>query len=211
MWNRDKDTFHPGRWFNGKIYPERSDLSPEGRRMIYFAMAGVAWAVPETGGTWTAISLLPALNAVALWAQGDTRSGGGMFTSNASYWIDLDANTRLIRDESGLRREAYRPFRSRLERDGWTVRGTDLTTPILEKPLAKGWLLRRLGWHGRYELAKPGECLLRCPSWTWAEWDRDRLVWAEAGALRTASLKSRELGPASTLADFNEAAPHSGL
>lgn len=26
--------------------------------MIYFAMGGVAWAIPATGGTWTAISEL---------------------------------------------------------------------------------------------------------------------------------------------------------
>src|ERR1051325_10992038 len=61
MWDRRTDKFRPGPWFKGKIYADRSDISPDGRHLIYFAMAGVSWAVPETGGTWTAISVLPSL------------------------------------------------------------------------------------------------------------------------------------------------------
>jgi len=38
--------------------------------MIYFAMGGVAWAIPKTGGTWTAISRVPSLTALALLATG---------------------------------------------------------------------------------------------------------------------------------------------
>ena len=74
--------------------------------MIYFAMGGVAWAIPATGGTWTAISRVPSLRAIALWGQGDTWGGGGMFTSNTSYWLNLDINTFLIRDDSNLRRDS---------------------------------------------------------------------------------------------------------
>src|SRR3954469_15282966 len=67
MWDRRTDKFRPGQSFQGRIYADRSDISPDGRHMIYFAMAGVAWAVPQTGGTWTAISVLPSLRADALW------------------------------------------------------------------------------------------------------------------------------------------------
>src|ERR1700681_4054036 len=55
IWNRTNDKFKLGPWFKGRIFVDRSDLSPDGRHMIYFAMGGVAWAIPATGGTWTAI------------------------------------------------------------------------------------------------------------------------------------------------------------
>lgn len=119
LWNREKDKFKPSSWFKGKIYAELSDLSPDGRYMIYFAMGGVAWAIPETGGTWTAISQVPSLKAIALWGQGDTRGGGGVFTSNRSYWLKSDANTYLIRDTTELRRDSKRPATSHEEHHGW--------------------------------------------------------------------------------------------
>ncbi|MCU1235196.1 MAG: hypothetical protein JWP63_3163, partial [Candidatus Solibacter sp.] len=109
----------------GRIYSDRSDLSPDGRHMIYFAMGGVAWAIPATG-TWTAISRLPSLKASMLWAQGDTRSGGGSFTSSQSYWLELDANTTRLRDEAGMRREEYRPAQSCARTD--TPPGTNCGT-----------------------------------------------------------------------------------
>ena len=136
IWDRENDKFKPGAWFHGRIYPERSDISPDGRHMIYFAMGGVAWAIPATGGTWTAISTLPSLKATALWGQGDTWSGGGMFTSNRSFWLDADANTSLIRDDSGLRRETY---------------GPDL--PYKVAPGAR-WVDRKNQWHQQLHLRK---------------------------------------------------------
>ena len=36
-WNRSNDTFTLGQWFRGRIYPLRSDLSPKGEYLIYFA------------------------------------------------------------------------------------------------------------------------------------------------------------------------------
>ena len=126
--NRANDKFKPGPLFKGRIFADRSGLSPDGRHMIYFAMGGVVWVIPETRGTWTAISRLPLLKATALWRQGGTRAGGGMFTSNNSFWLDADENTFLIRDNSGLRREASRPRKSRIELHGW----------VLKKEIANG-------------------------------------------------------------------------
>jgi hypothetical protein len=112
IWNRVSDKFKPGQWFKGRIFGDCSDISPDGRHMIYFAMGGVAWAIPATGGTWTAISKLPSLKAEALWGQGDTWGGGGMFTSNKSFWLEATAETFLIRDNSGLRRETHGAHRA---------------------------------------------------------------------------------------------------
>src|SRR5580704_7222016 len=54
-WDRATDKFTPLQWFRGRIFADRSDLSPDGQHMIYFAMGGVAWAIPKTRGSWTAI------------------------------------------------------------------------------------------------------------------------------------------------------------
>lgn len=40
LWDRRKDTFQLGQWLNGRIYERRSDLSPDGKHFIYFAMNG---------------------------------------------------------------------------------------------------------------------------------------------------------------------------
>lgn len=203
LWDRKRDKFKSGQWFKGRIYAAESDLSPDGHHMIYFAMGGVKWAIPETGGTWTAISQVPSLKALTLWGQGGTtRGGGGQFTSNKSYWLNLTFDSFRIRDGSGLRRVEYRPALSRRERAGWVQKQTPAGY-MHEKALPKGWTLRETERH-RYELEQPeDEIKLSFPTWEWAEWDRSRLVWAEDGLLRAAKLGAHKLGTIRTLYDFN--------
>src|SRR5690242_7373271 len=57
LWDRKRDTFKLGQWMRGRIYERRSDLSPNGKLLIYFAMNG-HWE-SETKGAWTAISRVP--------------------------------------------------------------------------------------------------------------------------------------------------------
>jgi hypothetical protein len=210
MWDRLRDQFEPGSWFKGRIFADRSDISPDGRHFIYFAMGGVAWAIPATGGTWTAISRLPSLKADALWGQGNTWGGGGIFLSNTSFWLHSGDCTFLIRDESGLRRMTYGPhlaWHERLERAGWVRKGGSAQFPIREKTLHEGWILRKTPHERGYELELPGECRMTFPAWEWADWDRDRLAWAENGFLRAARLGSSKLGTIRTLYDFNGMLP----
>jgi hypothetical protein len=207
MWNRERDRFQEGPTFKGRIFVDRSDISPDGRLLIYFAMGGVAWAIPATGGTWTAISRLPSLTAMTLWGQGNTWSGGGMFTSNASYWLDADDVTFLIHDNRELRRESRRPAASRIEKAGWIKRPSTDYPHVFEKALPKGWLLRKIQRSFRthlYQLEHVDRgCRLDFPQWEWADWDRKRLVWVEEGCLRTAAVGTRGLGTIRTLRDFN--------
>ena len=72
LWKTDTDTFESGQWFKGRIYERRCDLSPSGRRLIYFA---AKYRKPLY--TWTAVSRPPFLTAVALWPKGDAWGGGG--------------------------------------------------------------------------------------------------------------------------------------
>jgi hypothetical protein len=205
-WDRGNDTFEAGSVFKGRLYPDRSDISPDGRLLIYFAMGGLEWAVEETNGCWTAISRLPHLTAMALWGQEGTWGGGGMFTSNGSYWLNTDAHTFTMRDNTRsnngeLKRDFRKPPLSRLERGGWKV-----TKDRREKELPEGWRLR-------VQNSRRGDCyslentvreeLLSFPHWDWADWDRTRLVWAEGSCLHAVQLTSLGLSDARMLHDFN--------
>ncbi len=208
LWDRERDKFKPGQLFKGRIFVDRSDLSPDGRHMIYFAMGGANWAIPETGGTWTAISAVPSLKAITLWGQGgETWGGGGLFTSNSSYWLDLNLRTFLIRDESKLTRFSTRPAEYDVRRAGW-VRKETARGGIYEKFLPNGWVLRRIDQYPkahRYEIELlEDRTKLEFRTWEWADWDRSRLVWAEQGWLRAAKLGVHKLGRIRTLYDFNE-------
>ena len=68
----------------GRIYERRSDLPPDGKHFIYFAMNG-RWD-SETKGAWTAISRVPYLKATDLFAKGDCWHGGGLFLSGREFW-----------------------------------------------------------------------------------------------------------------------------
>jgi hypothetical protein len=153
---------------------------------------------------------VPSLTAIALWGQGDTWSGGGMFTSNRSYWLDADDVTFPIRDESGLRRESQFPRVMWTER-GWVSKKHGLEIVMLEKQLANGWILQRTA-PGRkkpsYALEQPEDQLtLHFPKWEWANWDRKRLVWVEEGCIRAARLGAHKVGTIRTLYDFNGMKP----
>jgi hypothetical protein len=166
-------------------------------------MGGVSWAIPATKGTWTAISPLPGLSAVALWGQGDTWAGGGLFTSNNSYWLHSGSKTFPLRDNGELKRDFARPALSRWERDGWKP----LPGDIYERELPHGW---RLTWQmpksfrGGYQLRHDANALsFSCSTWDWAEWDRTRLVWSEAGRLFCAQVNSGGISEPLLLRDFN--------
>jgi hypothetical protein len=38
QWDRRDDDFQVGQWLRGRIYERRSDLYPDGKHLIYFAM-----------------------------------------------------------------------------------------------------------------------------------------------------------------------------
>lgn len=75
-WQTDTDQFEPGQWLFGVLYPDRCDLSPDGKYLLYFA---AKWHLDI--GSFTAISRPPFLTALALWRKGDAW-GGGWFEGN---------------------------------------------------------------------------------------------------------------------------------
>ena len=53
-WNTQSDEVQPTQWLKGRIYERRSDVSPDGKHWIYFAMNG-RWN-SKNRGSWTAIA-----------------------------------------------------------------------------------------------------------------------------------------------------------
>lgn len=232
LWNRKNDTFQLGQWLKGRIYARRSDLSPDGRYFIYFAMNG-RWH-SEARGSWTAISRTPYLKAIALFPKGDCWHGGGLFTSNSRYWLnDGHGHDQLTTTKEVNRDNRFRPagnfggespgvYYPKLMRDGWELVSTEEPSrtghlAVFEKPLVRGWLLRKLAhadgdpgpgkacYWDQHELIhlRSGQTM-SFPSWEWADLDEKRLVWASEGKLFAARLTVSGLINEHKLYDFNE-------
>jgi hypothetical protein len=117
-WDVANGTYEPGPWLAGKIYPERCDLSPDGRYLAYFALkASARW---ELGWTYIAISHLPHLTALAAWSTDGTWTRGIHFVEDARVCeVDEPEHGSLPRDLSvGI--AVTRPASYALERRrGW--------------------------------------------------------------------------------------------
>jgi hypothetical protein len=211
----------------GRIYERRSDLSPDGKHFLYFAMNGRKHS--KTKGSWTAISRVPYLKAITLLAKGDCWHGGGLFLSDSEFWLNDGYGHTELHAFRGLRRNpAYQPpvyyggeclnvYYNRLQRDGWTLGSTENHGPtVFEKALPNGWVLRKLAfaetdaptgrgcyWDGHELKHEPSGTLLVFPEWEWADLDRKRLVWAANGQLWAAGLGDGKLSRERLLRDFN--------
>ena len=100
LWHRDTDTFEDGQWLKYKVYVERCALSPDGRHFIYFTLDG-RWKA-DTRGSYTCISRPPYWTALALFPQGDTWGGGGVFLDNRHYFAH--GGSDIIGRDDGLAR-----------------------------------------------------------------------------------------------------------
>jgi hypothetical protein len=134
-WDLDRDTFERGHWFRGRIYERRSDLSPDGELLVYFASkySRRTRSEEEYTDTYTAVSRAPWLTPLALWPKGDCWWGGGLFVTKRQLWLNhlpKEATPHPAHLPTGLKVESNPDaqgedepiFRRRLERDGWTLR-----------------------------------------------------------------------------------------
>lgn len=212
-WGLQTPSYEPGAWLRGTIYPQRCDLSPDGRWLAYFAMKQAAdW---DLGATYIAISRLPWLTALAAWGIGSTWTRG-------MHFVD-DASVREVGDpDLGDLRTVYEPFGLRMSsadsferRRGWTE-----TAETAPRDVSDAWDeargdrivieaatgLGRLGAagrerhvrgdpgaprhpHGRPLRAPPGDTATVLEDAQWADWDASgRLL----GASRDGRLQIRE-------------------
>jgi len=110
-WNVEQDEFEHGSWFTGHIYVWRSDVSFDGKWMVYMARGA-------GGAIWNGVCLLPYLKTYLEADAPDTWGGGG-------YWSDSQT---LLTHSWGPTKGAA-PFRieedqgkvpgNRMKRDGW--------------------------------------------------------------------------------------------
>jgi len=231
LWDRHKDTFQLGQWLKGRIYEHRSDLSFDGKYLIYFAMNG-KWNSPSKG-SWTAISHAPYLKAIAFFPKGDCWQGGGLWTDKGKYWLNGVNGHQIACDTTRVRRDReYQPspdfggecrgvYYHRLLRDGWNFVtrssvGKCNTIDIFEKGIGRGWTLRKMAhaevdapvgkgcYWDEHELVgpAPGQ-IVPCPTWEWADLDGKRLVWAANGKLHAAKVSKDGVADEVELYDFN--------
>ena len=158
-WDRRNDTFELGQWLKGRIYERRCDLSPDGKHFIYFAMNG-KWS-SAVNGSWTAISRVPYLKAIGLWANGSCWNGGGLFVSDSRYWLNActygheakHTPPNLTEHDKFPFHEAYGGecpgvYYIRLQCDGWklvrhTKQSANDAYTVFRKPLPLGWVLEK--------------------------------------------------------------------
>jgi len=155
-WWLGSDEIEEGQWLHSRVYGERSDLSPDGAYLLYFAGD---YRRARGFGTYTVVSRVPFLTALALWPVGDTWCGGGLF--RGPHHIALDHRTSKMSLAPGFalpkrwrveqmslpRTPSFEAYlgdaieRARLLRDGWAVsegapqRDAHGTLLALEPPL----------------------------------------------------------------------------
>ena len=135
-WDTRRDTFERGHWFKGRIYDRRSDLSPSGELLVYFASqfnARTVAADSDTTYAWTAVSRVPWLTALALWPKGDCWWGGGLFERDGAILLNhlpdeatphprhRPPRALRVRSNPDACGEDNPLHRMRLERDGWRM------------------------------------------------------------------------------------------
>lgn len=213
LWDRARDTFEPGQWLHGRLYERRSDLSADGRWLLYFAAN--YREDHELGGSWTAVSRAPYLKAVALHGKGDGWHGGGLWTGERTYWLndgaghrteetsdEVERDPRDVLDEYDGGGECLSIYVPRLRRAGWQeveVETAPRSAQVFERELGEsGFTLRKLlhagGERGEgkgvyweeHELVGVGAEARPRPDWEWADWDGERLLWAQGGRLHAA-------------------------
>jgi hypothetical protein len=119
-WDLETPAYEPGAWLRGTIYPQRCDLSPDGRWFSHFALkASAEW---ELGPTYIVISRLPWLTALAAWGIGSTWTRGMQFVEDrAVFEVDEPdlGDLSSVRERYGLRLSRADSFAVERRR-GWT-------------------------------------------------------------------------------------------
>ena len=227
-WDVARGVYEPGAWIRSNLYPQRCDLSPDGRWLCYFTlkMPG-AW---KAGSTYVALSRLPWVTALAAWGTCGTWTRGAHFVEDRRVWEvgePAEGDATPCRHTFGL--AITRPTTFPVERRrGWTE--TPDTPPreasdmwderravVMEKPRPKSGGAMRLKVRGHFAAFREGQSrdvsyeLVEASRVTalvdvqWADWDAEgRLLTAT----RDGRLQIREISDrgAAVLAEANAGA-----
>lgn len=231
------DTFTPGQWFHGRIYEKRSDLSPDGKLMIYAARKEKGYMPNEEYmPSWTAVSRPPYLTALALW-PGFWCYGGGLFFSDTKVWLNLDGSTQTHPHNQLQGVYAYSSAADvseevlllrRLERDGWRLTqewqgertsGTNSLVTFLprihrkqnpegQQKLTLTTTLSGFKSRDEFSVRYAEGADFALKGAEWADWDkRGRLVFAQGGRIFAQNAEAIGKEPPQALLDLNGSKP----
>ena len=233
QWDRVGNGFTPGQGFRGRVYERRCDLSPDGRRFVYFAARHGPRRDPDgIGEAWTAISRPPNFTALALWTNLSIWYGGGVFKAERTVLLDVTCSLEphlifpVKRLKVGHCPAKSAPWEQRLLNGGWRLveRGFDPRTErriglreIWKKPHSRELMtlhrqIEESEFHspdGPYRETiwlEAADNLLPLADARWADCDRNRLVFTRAGALWQATVEHGALTE-NQLFDFNSLRP----
>ncbi len=206
-WDLAQHQYEPGAWLHGRIFPRRSDLSPDGRLLCYFAHKPTStW---EHGEAYVALSKLPWLTALhafgtcGTWTRGYyfTEDGAGDDTEDAKLPISYGLRSLPVVQFANERRRGWEEASDcppRDPKDMWDER----RNVRMEKRQPGGHHLLRVESLGRageefgvdqavdglrvlYSLQSDGDLQL-LDDVQWADWDRDGqlLVATRSGTLQ---------------------------
>lgn len=218
-WDLAQNHYESGGWLRGRIFPRRSDVSPDGQWLCYFAYNPKArW---QYGEAYVAVSKLPWLTALHAFATCGTWTRGYYFTIDGSCDNAEDARMPIM---YGLRATPMEQFANERRR-GWLEAPDSLPRSAggpwdenrnahLYKPQPNGdrcLHLTSLGHAGgefgvhqaidglrmQYHLERAGESTLL--EVQWADWDpQGRLLVAT----RDGKLQTRELHSSGVVVTF---------
>lgn len=227
-WDLATGALEAGPWFRGTLYPRRSDVSPDGRFLTYFALKmGLSdFCGPPGVKTFIGLSRVPWLTAIAAWQTPGTWTGGAHFSSSAAGEGSLgmpdhgDARPLpFVLAATGCEQYAAERRRGWQEHPECPPRAVDdrwderrHVVLVRERPTAGDVLvLTDTGWQSgapdRIEGRRPtyrierGRQRIELPDVTWADWDRrGRLIVA----IETGHVQIREGGdPTRVLVDHD--------
>jgi hypothetical protein len=201
-WDLAAQRYEPGAWLRGRIFPRRSDLSPDGRVLCYFAHKPTAtW---KQGEAYVALSKLPWLTALHAFGTCGTWTRGFFFTENddsddlqdAKLPIPYGLRSIPIIQFANERRRGWEESPNsppRDPKDVWDQRRNARMQKC--QPLGKRVLyVESVGWAGgefgvdqavdglrvRYSLESDGN-LKQLDELQWADWDREGQLLAATG------------------------------
>ena len=185
-WDLASGRYEPGAWLRGRIFPRRSDLSPDGRLLCYFAhVPSATW---DHGDTYVALSKLPWLTTLHAFGTCGTWTRGYYFSEDGGCDRPEDAKLPI---PYGLRSIPALQFANERRR-GW-----EETPDSPARDPGDAWDQRR---NARIQKRQPGGNRVLCVEslgWAGGEFGVDQAV---DGLRVSYSLKSESGSEA--LSDF---------
>jgi hypothetical protein len=210
-WDLAQGRYEPGAWLGGRIFPRRSDLSPDGRFLCYFAhKPSATW---EHGETYVALSKLPWLPALhafstcGTWTRGYyfTGDGGCDDTEDAQLPIPYGLRSIPVVQFANERRRGWEEAPDCPPRDPEDIWDQRRNARMRKRQPEGNHMLcvESVGWAGgefgvdqavdglnvRYALESDGNLEL-LDDLQWADWDREGqlLVATRCGKLQVRNL-----------------------